>query len=102
MSVRGSRTTVEESEAERTMSDGDNATPGRHGQDGSSAPDGPLDATPWHTRSARPSPGAAPWERAGVSDDDAPPAAPAGNHTDGISVADLIAKLNGDLAVPPA
>jgi len=82
------------------MSDGDNATPGRHGQGGSSAPDGPSDTSKWHTRSARPAPGAAPWERARVSDDDAPPAAPPGNHTDGISVADLIAKLNGDRAVP--
>ncbi|AEV73160.1 cell envelope-related function transcriptional attenuator common domain protein [Mycolicibacterium rhodesiae NBB3] len=82
------------------MSDGDNATPGRHGQDGSSAPDGPSDTNKWRTRSARPAPGAAPWERAGVSDDDASPASPPGNHTDGISVADLIAKLHGDRAVP--
>lgn len=86
------------------MSDGDNATPGRHGQGGSSAPDGPSESNQWHTRSARPSPGAAPWERAGVADDDAAsrsrPASTPGNHTDGITVADLIAKLNGDDAVP--
>ena len=82
------------------MSDGDNATPGRHGQDGSSAPDGPSDTNHWHTRTPRSAPGAAPWERAGVSDDEAPPASPPGNHTDGISVAELIAKLNGPRAVP--
>src|SRR5262249_3661668 len=66
------------------MSDGDNATPGRHGQDGSSAPDGQSDAYQWHTRSAAPLPGATP-----------------NNHTDGITVADLIAKLNGASPVPP-
>ncbi|MGO4446848.1 LCP family protein [Mycobacterium sp. 2YAF39] len=82
------------------MSDGDSATPGRHGQGDSSTPEGPSDAYPWLTRSARPSPGAAPWERAHVSDDDAPPASASGHHTDGVSVADLIAKLNGDSAVP--
>jgi LCP family protein required for cell wall assembly len=85
------------------MSDGDSATPGRHGQGDSSAPGGSPDAHPWLTRSARPSPGAAPWERAHVAEDDnddAPPASAAGNHTDGVSVADLIAKLNGDSAVP--
>jgi LCP family protein required for cell wall assembly len=86
------------------MSDGNNATPGRHGRDGSSSPDGPSDTYQWITRGARPSPGAAPWERAGVADDDAlpdslPHSTP-GNHTDGVPVADLIAKLNGDDAVP--
>lgn len=85
------------------MSDGDNATPGRHGLGASSSPDGPSETHQWHTRSPQPSPGAAPWERAHVSDDDESPAsAPSapGNHTDGITVADLIAKLNGDQAVP--
>ncbi|MGZ5364450.1 MAG: LCP family glycopolymer transferase [Mycobacterium sp.] len=82
------------------MSDGDNATPGRHGRGGSSAPDGQSDAHQWHTRSAAPLPGAAPWERASVADDDAQPASTPNNHTDGITVADLIAKLNGDHAVP--
>ena len=83
------------------MSDGDNATPGRHGQGGSSAPDGPPDTYQWNTRGARPTPGAAPWERAGLTDDDVAPESTPGNHTDGITVADLIAKLNGDRAVPP-
>lgn len=87
------------------MSDADNATPGRHGQGGSSAPDGPHDAHQWDTPGSWPTPGAAPWERAGVTgpDPDAEheeAAGPTGNHTDGITVADLIAKLQGDAAVP--
>ena len=82
------------------MSDGDNATPGRHGRGDSSAPDGHSDASQWLTRSASPSPGAAPWERSGIADDAAQPASAPNNHTDGITVADLIAKLNGDDAVP--
>ncbi|OBG19576.1 transcriptional regulator [Mycolicibacterium celeriflavum] len=87
------------------MSDGDNATPG------------PGDPTggdnQWLTRSQRPTAGSAPWERRGVSRPSArsdPLAADAddpadgestGNHTDGVTVADLIAKLSGDTAVPP-
>lgn len=86
------------------MSDGDNARPGRHGRDGSSSPDSPSDLYQWNTPSAWPSPGAAPWERAGVVDEnaasDSVPESTSGNHTDGITVADLIAKLNGDRAVP--
>jgi LCP family protein required for cell wall assembly len=87
------------------MSDGDNATPGRHGRGASSSPDDSSETYQWHTRSPAPSPGAAPWERAHASyDDESPAAAPSastpGNHTDGITVADLIAKLNGDQAVP--
>ncbi|WP_099038432.1 LCP family protein [Mycobacterium neglectum] len=82
------------------MSDGDNATPGRHGRGDSSAPDGPSDAYEWLTRSAPPLPGAAPWERSGIAEDDAQPTSTPNNHTDGITVADLIAKLNGDHAVP--
>ncbi len=91
------------------MSDADNATPGRDGQGGSSAPDGPQDAYQdayqWDTPGSWPTPGAAPWERAGVTGpnhdaDHEGAAAPTGNHTDGITVADLIAKLNGDAAVP--
>ncbi len=86
------------------MSDGDNATPSRHGRDGSSSPDGPPDPYEWNTPSASPSPGAAPWERAGVADEaaasDPRPSSTSGNHTDGVTVADLIAKLNGDHAVP--
>ncbi|MFI5510139.1 LCP family protein [Mycobacterium sp. NPDC051804] len=83
------------------MSDGDNATPGRHGRDESSSPDGPSETHQWLTRSAQPSPGAAPWERARVSGDDESAAeSTPGNHTDGVTVADLIAKLNGAQAVP--
>ncbi|BBZ19206.1 LCP family protein [Mycolicibacterium gadium] len=87
------------------MSDGDNATPGRHGRGASSSPDDQSETYQWHTRRSHPSPGAAPWERAHVSDnDDAPTEEPSassvGNHTDGVTVADLIAKLNGDEAVP--
>lgn len=82
------------------MSDGDNATPGRHGRGDSSAPDDKSDAYQWLTRSAAPLPGAAPWERSSVADDDAQPASTPNNHTDGITVADLIAKLNGHDAVP--
>jgi LCP family protein required for cell wall assembly len=81
------------------MSDGDNATPGPHGSGGSSAPDG---SNQWLTRTPRPSPGAAPWERRAKSDAEEPEASDAvGHHTDGVTVADLIAKLNGDHAVPP-
>lgn len=72
------------------MSDGDNATPDR--------PDrAPGEGNQWLTRSARSVPGATPWERAQAADPS--PAAsdsPAGNHTDGVTVADLIAKLAAD------
>ena len=84
------------------MSDGDNAAPGRR------PPGPPDDADPssskqWLTRSMRPTPGAAPWERSPISkrdvsdqvDDDAEPSA--GNHTDGVTVADLIATTLGEL-----
>jgi len=82
------------------MSDGDNATPGRPG---SSRPGGPDDDNQWLTRSARPKPGAAPWERSPTPiepdqgddahrrRDDPPPA----QHSDGVTVADLIAKVSG-------
>lgn len=62
------------------MSDGGNATPGQH-----RAPD----AGERVTRTPRSAAGAAPWERV-------PPAAPpSGNHTNGVTVADLIAKVSG-------
>jgi LCP family protein required for cell wall assembly len=67
------------------MSDGDNATPGQHR---ASDPDGD---NKWLTRSAQPTPRAAPWERTPDSDGDGPE----GNHTDGVTVADLFAKLTG-------
>ena len=77
------------------MSDGDNATPGLPGF-GGPAPSG--DDNQWLTRIPRPSPGAAPWERRSASDSD--DAEPAGNHTDGVTVADLIAKVHGHASVP--
>ncbi|MDT5195779.1 MAG: hypothetical protein QOH20_2533 [Mycobacterium sp.] len=85
------------------MSDGDNATPGRPD---SSGPGGPGSDNQWLTRSPRPTPGAAPWERSRVSNipdepdgqapdlqgrDDSTPA----HHSDGVTVADLIAKVSG-------
>ncbi len=77
------------------MSDGDNATPGLP-----RPPDAGGD-NQWLTRSLRPSPGAAPWERRGNSDPgDAEKAAQTGNHTDGVTVADLIAKVHGASSVP--
>lgn len=73
------------------MSDGDNATPGRPER-------APGDDNQWLTRSQRPLPGATPWERAQAVDPakEAPTDPPAGNHTDGVTVADLIAKLAAD------
>ncbi|MCF6387583.1 LCP family protein [Mycobacterium sp. MBM] len=68
------------------MSDGDNATPDlperTSGEDNQ-----------WLTRSPRSGPGATPWERARAA---APADTPTGNHTDGVTVADLIAKLAAD------
>jgi LCP family protein required for cell wall assembly len=79
------------------MSDGDNATPGLPGA-GSSHTGG---GNEWLTRSARPSPGAAPWERTGISGpEDVEKSAQTGNHTDGVTVADLIAKVHGASSVP--
>lgn len=79
------------------MSDGDNATPGRRP---------PGDDDHWLTRSPRPIPGAAPWERRELPRDVPRPRAekradkdaPTGNHADGITVADLIAKVSGTAA----
>ena len=85
------------------MSDGDNATPGLPGRPG--PPDGVGD-NQWLTRSPRRSPGAAPWERSGSSEsedsgsEDIEKAGQTGNHTDGVTVADLIAKVHGDSSVP--
>lgn len=88
------------------MSDGGNATPGRPlpGGDGTGdIPDGD-----WLTRPRPPFRGAAPWERAVEPDpgDDAADEAPAhdepreSSNTDTVTVADLIAKINGDAAMP--
>jgi LCP family protein required for cell wall assembly len=63
------------------MSDGDNAGPGHaRGSDG-------YGTNPWLTRKPPPPHSAAPWERSRNS---------GGNHTDGVSVADLIAKVSGN------
>lgn len=77
------------------MSDGDNATPGHH-----RAPDGGIDE--WLTRKPQPAPRPAPWERTPATRDARPApdrrgpvAEPSGNHTDGVTVADLIAKVTG-------
>jgi LCP family protein required for cell wall assembly len=77
------------------MSDGDNATPGLP----SSSGPGAAGDNQWLTRSPRPSPGAAPWERSGSPEPD--DNEPTGNHTEGgLTVADLIAKLSGAASVP--
>lgn len=72
------------------MSDGDRAAPGHRGSDDSGDKD-------WLTPQARASLHATPWERGPVSNRAAHPSPGAGgtdgNHTDGISVADLIAKV---------
>ncbi|MGV0873578.1 LCP family protein [Mycolicibacterium sp. XJ879] len=84
------------------MSDGDSpgagATPGPSGPSG---PDRSTDDNQWLTRSARPSPGAAPWERKRRADRrDLTNAADTGSHPDRLTVADLIARVKGDTAVP--
>src|ERR1700722_16548494 len=93
------RTMPEEPEAGRNMSDGDNATPGLPSLPG---PPGPRGDNPWLTRNPRPSPIAAPWERSGYPEPEgAEKARPqTGNHTDRVTVADLIAKLHGDKRGP--
>ena len=74
------------------MSDGDNATPESAApQSGSDDPD------KWVTRTSRQAPAAAPWERG-----PAPTEASTGNHTDGVPVADLIARLTGEIPVVPS
>ena len=79
------------------MSDGDNATPGLP----SAGPPNAGGDNQWLTRSPRPSPGAAPWERHGISESgDVEKAEQTGNHTDGVTVADLIAKVHGASSVP--
>src|SRR3954468_2327896 len=84
------------------MSDGDSATPGPRGS--SSGSHGPSDhdgSNQWLTRSPRPSPGAAPWERHAASESEPPAVSEStGNHTDGVTVAYLIARVSGDASVP--
>lgn len=73
------------------MSDADNATPGRRHR----SPEQPSD-NQWITRSRQPLPGAAPWERQDAAlPDDLPLDEPTGSHADGVTVADLIAKVAG-------
>ncbi|GLP73743.1 transcriptional regulator [Mycobacterium antarcticum] len=80
------------------MSDGDNAAPGHRSPEPVEDAAGDAPANDWITRSPRSAPGAAPWERSPLHD--APPASPvSGNHTDGVTVADLIAKISG--TAPP-
>ena len=72
------------------MSDGDNATPGRPRASDSNG------SNQWLTRSSRPSRSAAPWERRSAADsEENDTSAPTGSHTDGVTVADLIAKVTG-------
>src|SRR5699024_8373596 len=87
------------------MSDGDNATPDRRRPHAEDAGDS---VNQWITRSPRPTPGAAPWERGRDSDDarvdpsedpagdPADAEEPAGSHTAGVTVADLTAKVAAD------
>lgn len=73
------------------MSDADNATPGRRHR----SPEGVSD-NQWITRSRKPLPGAAPWERQDADlPDDSSLDEPTGSHADGVTVADLIAKVAG-------
>lgn len=73
------------------MSDGDNATPGRRRR----SPEDSSD-NQWITRSREPLPGAAPWERQDASSpEDSSLDEPTGSHADGVTVADLIAKVAG-------
>src|SRR5689334_21034548 len=85
---------VQNSEATRDMSDGKNATPGSSS----------VGSNRWLTRTAPPPPGAAPWERSPISDsgeiEKNGKNGSAGNHTDGVTVADLIAKVHGAASVP--
>jgi LCP family protein required for cell wall assembly len=90
------------------MSEGDSATPDPHRatEAGTPATSGPDGVNQWITRKPRPSPGAAPWERActsvpgetdakkdGTTKDGTEPAA--GHTAPGVSVADLIARVSG-------
>jgi LCP family protein required for cell wall assembly len=84
------------------MSDGDNATPGRRrASDANSADqDG---ANQWLTRSPLPPRATAPWERGSAAEaDENDTSAATGSHTDGVTVADLIAKITGAPADLPS
>ncbi len=84
------------------MSDGDNATPGRRRAPDENGAD-QDGANEWLTRSPLPPRAAAPWERGTAAEprkDDPDPAT--GSHTDGVTVADLIAKITGAPADRPS
>ncbi len=68
------------------MSDGEDATP-----DSPAPGSGPDDPNRWVTRNQRAAPTSAPWERV--------PAGRRASHTDGVPVADLIARLTGEIPV---
>ncbi|MBU3751186.1 MAG: LytR family transcriptional regulator, partial [Mycobacterium sp.] len=69
------------------MSDGENATPGQTG----GPPGDERVIPPPQPRSAKP-----PWERDHV------PGTPTGTHSEGVAVADLIAKITGEQGANPA
>jgi LCP family protein required for cell wall assembly len=77
------------------MSDGDNATPGRPRASDSNG------ANQWLSRSPLPPRSAAPWERRPADDpaEESDDSSQTNSHTDGVTVADLIAKVTG--AAPP-
>jgi LCP family protein required for cell wall assembly len=78
------------------MSDGDNATPGSADSSGGGGDN------KWLTRSERPAPGAAPWERRVSPDSEQQTdTETTGNHTNGVTVADLIARVSGGTGIPP-
>src|SRR6478736_2869014 len=72
------------------MSDGDNATPGRPRASDSNG------ANQWLSRSALPPRTPAPWERKPPAEpEDTDTSSETNSHTDGVTVADLIAKVTG-------
>ena len=73
------------------MSDGDNATPGRPRASDSNG------ANQWLSRSPLPPRSPAPWERkpSGAPEADDDTSSQTNSHTDGVTVADLIAKVTG-------
>ena len=78
------------------MDDGDDATPG---DPHSGPPTGSQGPSKWLTRTTRPAPAAAPWERRTIPpvDESDSDSALKGNHTDGVPVADLFARLTGEI-----
>ena len=62
-------------------------------------PTGSEGPSKWLTRTTRPAPAAAPWERRTIPpvDESDSDSALKGNHTDGVPVADLFARLTGEI-----